>query len=370
MVSKREDWKSALDPNVNNRAQRGFYSCWWINNNVNYAEKLLAHFLNSAQAWHSRLISPACCLFSWPVKSKKILCKIKHRHRRWAALLGFDSGQRLMYPRAKPSEHHKGIIIYLSEQHIKTYCRKYTLSTHWKAKIQRFNSCFWHVTTLRSSSAHTGLISSKVLVHLTGFYVLHKPSRAECCPVNGPKRSTSKLVFSSSIRFQPKTKEPTDTVRSPWHCLTTPSKSRNSCTMQIYKKIFFPSSNLPLSLPEYFWEQLHVWIELLTPRVSNLMHGLGRCYNRAVWSTWKHGSRIPTKQTNGRNWTAAFCFLGLINIVKTSTAGQRDDPALCIQATAGVASECSRRSLTTALHHVWPSAPAPSRSPPGSGTQK
>lgn len=133
----------------------------------------------------------------------------KNRHRRWAALLGFDSGQRLMYPCAKPSEHHKGIIIYLSEQHIKTYCRKYTLSTHWKAKIQRFNSCFRHVTTLRSGSTHTGLISSKVLVHLTGFYVLHKPSRAECCPVNGNKRSASKLVFSSSIRFQPKTKEPT-----------------------------------------------------------------------------------------------------------------------------------------------------------------
>lgn len=81
VVSRREDWKSALDPNVNNRAQRGFYSCWWINNNVNYVEKLLAHFLNSAQAWHSRLISPACWLFSWPIKSKKILCKItKNRH--------------------------------------------------------------------------------------------------------------------------------------------------------------------------------------------------------------------------------------------------------------------------------------------------
>lgn len=112
-----------------------------------------------------------------------------------------------MYPGAKPSEHHKGIIIiYLSEQHIKTYCRKYTLSTHWKAKIRRFNSCFRHVTTLRSGSTHTGLISSKVPLHLTGFYVLHKPSRAECCPVNGHKRSTSKLVFPSSIRFQPKTK--------------------------------------------------------------------------------------------------------------------------------------------------------------------
>lgn len=82
-------------------------------------------------------------------------------------------------------------------------------------------------------------------------------------------QQTLLLLFSSVSAW---TREQTYTVRSPWHCLTTPSARRNCCTMQIFQKICFFFKPAP-SLPEYFWEQLHVWIErqIYWPHTSSSM---------------------------------------------------------------------------------------------------
>lgn len=122
--------------------------------------------------------------------------KHKNRHRKWAALLCLRFRTKVNSFQGKPHD------VKITRLILFNYASK--TSTHTgKQKSTSSTSCFTHVTTtLGSSSTHTRLISSNILVHLTDFYVLHKPSRAECCPVNDHKCSTSKLFFSSSIKFQ------------------------------------------------------------------------------------------------------------------------------------------------------------------------
>lgn len=69
--------------------------------------------------------------------------------------------------------------------------------------------------------------------------------------------------------------------------------------------------------------------------------------------------------------SAFFC---LINEGKTSAAGRWDNPGQCTRIISRPQQEQRPAALShSALHHVWPSAcqaPAPSRSPPGTDTQK
>lgn len=120
-----------------------------------------------------------------------------------------------------------------------------------------FNSCCTHITaTLGFNSIHPRLISSKILVHLTPLCA--PQTKQSCCqPVHSPIHSNSKLFFSSSVWTREQRGEVTVPLLGHPPCNLAYIVARSRYLRWIC--FCFKPATL---LPEYFWEQLHVWIEM------------------------------------------------------------------------------------------------------------